>query len=116
MNVVNSTLSAGLEVLETLWTKKGPLGVTELARGLGRDKANVHRVLVTLVAHGFVHQDGDSRKYRLGPAWSHRFETAMRRPPPPPGRRTDAAAAWLTGTGNVHRNRDPGFARTGSTV
>ncbi len=42
------------------------LGLSELARIAGLDKATTHRLLTTLARHGFVEQLGDSRKYRLG--------------------------------------------------
>lgn len=93
---MNSTLRAGLEVLEALRAMQSALGVTELARGLGRDKANVHRVLATLAAHGFVHQDVSSRKYRLGRAWALPPDAATRSPSARCGSRADVAAAWLT--------------------
>lgn len=66
---MNNTLRTGLLVLEAFWASQGPLGVSELARRLGKEKSNVHRVLVTLSAHGFVHQERATRKYCLGPGW-----------------------------------------------
>ena len=95
---MNSTLRAGLEVIEALWASQTAQGVSELARGLGRDKSNVHRVLATLAAHGFVNQDRASRKYRLGPAWAHRMGEFGRLPAPPAARRSDAAACWMAGS------------------
>lgn len=43
-------------------------GVSDLARALGLDKANIHRLLTTLAGRGFVLADPDTRRYRLGPA------------------------------------------------
>lgn len=43
-------------------------GVSDLARTLGLDKANIHRLLTTLAGRGFVLADPDTRRYRLGPA------------------------------------------------
>jgi len=42
------------------------LGVTELARRLGLHKSTVHRLLATLEREGFVVQDADGGRYRLG--------------------------------------------------
>jgi len=42
------------------------LGVAELARELALPKGTIHGILRTLQLHGFVEQDPDSNKYRLG--------------------------------------------------
>lgn len=44
-----------------------PLGVSDLARGIGTDKATTHRILRALCTEGWVEQ-GPQRKYRLGPS------------------------------------------------
>lgn len=41
--------------------------VADLARHLGVDKASAHRLLATLAEHGFVWQNAETRRYRLGP-------------------------------------------------
>lgn len=43
------------------------IGVTELARHVGCSKSVVHRILVDLVASGFLVTDPSTRRYRLGP-------------------------------------------------
>lgn len=63
---VSSTLSRGLAVMEMLATQDQPIGVRPLARALGANPSIVQRLLNTLVAHGFVEQDPESRKYRIG--------------------------------------------------
>lgn len=93
---MNNTLQTGLQVLEALWASQGLLGVSELARGLGKEKSNVHRVLGTLSAHGFVNQDCGTRKYRLGPGWARHLGDAGAQP----GRQADAAVWWV-GTGRT---------------
>lgn len=47
---------------------KGPtaMGVTEVSRALGETKARVHRNLAALKYEGFVDQESDSERYRLG--------------------------------------------------
>lgn len=45
----------------------GPLGVSELGAELGTARSTAHRILGTLMYHGFVDQDRLTRNYRLGP-------------------------------------------------
>ena len=51
--------------------EKGGLGVTEIARKTGRDKAQVSRVCHTLHAAGILHRHQDTGRYLLG----HRLYT-----------------------------------------
>lgn len=51
---MDSTLSKGLAVLETLLAARGSKGVTELARDLSLTKSNTFRLLQTLSALGYV--------------------------------------------------------------
>ncbi|MGH2894486.1 MAG: IclR family transcriptional regulator, partial [Solirubrobacteraceae bacterium] len=44
-----------------------PVGVTEIANGLGLSKAVVFRILASLQERGYVEFDADSRRYLLGP-------------------------------------------------
>lgn len=44
-----------------------PVGVTEIANGLGLSKAVVFRILVSLQERGYVEFDARSRRYLLGP-------------------------------------------------
>lgn len=50
-----------------LLRETGPLGVSELGDQLGVARSTAHRILGTLLHHGFVEQDRVSRTYRLGP-------------------------------------------------
>ena len=62
------TVSKALGLIELLHDSGQSLGLTELARLAGFDKATTRRLLVVLVANGYVEQDPDSRDYTLGPA------------------------------------------------
>lgn len=58
---VDSTLSKGLAILETLATASDGKGVTEISRELGYTKSNVFRLLQTLKHLGYVrHRDDKS--------------------------------------------------------
>ncbi|MCW5770511.1 MAG: IclR family transcriptional regulator [Rhodospirillaceae bacterium] len=54
-----------LSILRQFSHERPMLGVSEIGRALGIDKANVHRYLRTLVEHGFVRQDRATRRYAL---------------------------------------------------
>ncbi len=53
---MDTTVVKALTVLETLASSATALGVTELATRLGLSKSNVHRLLQTLAACGYVLQ------------------------------------------------------------
>jgi IclR family transcriptional regulator, KDG regulon repressor len=53
---VDSTLSKGIQILETLSGSTQSMGVTELSRKLGLTKSNVFRLLQTLNVLGYVKQ------------------------------------------------------------
>jgi IclR family acetate operon transcriptional repressor len=42
------------------------LGITEIAERLGLPRSTAHRIASTLVHRGFVLQDGEKRRYRIG--------------------------------------------------
>jgi IclR family KDG regulon transcriptional repressor len=56
-----------IRVLGALAGHERGLGVSELGRSLTLDKSSVFRILATLSKHGFVQQDSETRRYRLGP-------------------------------------------------
>ena len=62
---LNQSVVAAMRILETL-AEQGPLGVTAMARHLGIPKARSHRHLKTLSATGFVTQDSETDRYRIG--------------------------------------------------
>ncbi len=61
------SLQKALEVLGC-FVEKQPLGVTEISEKLGLYKSNVHNILTTFKAMGYLEQDPDSGKFRLGMA------------------------------------------------
>ena len=60
---VDSTLSKGLLILETLSNAARPMGVSELSRELGLTKSNVFRLLQTLSTLGYVNPT-ENKQYR----------------------------------------------------
>lgn len=61
------SLQKALEVLNCFIDKQ-PLGVTEISEQLGLYKSNVHNILVTFKSMGYLEQELESGKYRLGTA------------------------------------------------
>ena len=65
LELMNNTLANGLALLGFLSHTAESFGVSELASELKLPKSHVHRLLQTLIASGYVVQDGD-RRYRIG--------------------------------------------------
>lgn len=55
-----------LRVLESFDPGERDVSLGDLAERVGLPKSSVHRLLVTLIAHGFVDRDPATRRYRLG--------------------------------------------------
>lgn len=60
------TVDKALSVLDQFSMEKTEIGLSDLSRMAGLDKAATRRLLVALSKHGFIEQVVDSRKYRLG--------------------------------------------------
>ena len=63
-----STIGKALSLLDHISQLDKDTGLTDLARLAALDKATARRFLVELERHGFVEQDEETRKYRLGAA------------------------------------------------
>jgi len=63
---MSSTVVKALMLLEHFSEDEPELGLSELARRSGVDKAAVHRMLGAMAETGLVEQQTDSRLYRLG--------------------------------------------------
>lgn len=59
------SLQKAMEVLEC-FAQKQPLGVMEISEKLGLYKSNVHNILTTFTALGYLSQDAETGKFRLG--------------------------------------------------
>ena len=64
------TVGKAISLLELFSADVPELGLSELSRLSGFDKATTRRLLVSLSGRGFVEQDATTRRYRLGPELS----------------------------------------------
>ena len=63
----SQSLERGLAILATFKPEQPLLGISELARALALNRSTAHRYVGTLTALGYLQQDRQTRKYRLGP-------------------------------------------------
>ncbi len=63
------TVDKALQVLDQFSLENTEVGLSELARLSGLDKAATRRLLVAMSKHGMIEQNSDTRKYRLGPGF-----------------------------------------------
>lgn len=63
-----STVGKAVRLLEAFDIHKAELGLSELARDTGFDKATTYRLLVALTKSGLTERNPVTRMYRLGPA------------------------------------------------
>jgi IclR family transcriptional regulator, pca regulon regulatory protein len=63
----SQSLERGLAILSAFTPDRSVLGISELARMLGLTRSTTHRYVATLAAMGYLQQDDQTRKYRLGP-------------------------------------------------
>ncbi len=74
------------------------IGLNDLARATGQDKAVTRRLLVSLISHGFIEQNPENRKYRLG----HGFLSLarLREATVPMVKATQIVSQWLSAQAN----------------
>ena len=63
------TVSKALSLLDYFNRSRNAIGLSEMARLSGLNKATVHRLLSEMQSLGFVEQTETAREYRLGPAF-----------------------------------------------
>jgi DNA-binding IclR family transcriptional regulator len=61
----SATALRALRVLEILGAARGPVGVAEVASGIGADRSTAYRMLMTLHDAGYVVRDDSGKNYRL---------------------------------------------------
>jgi DNA-binding IclR family transcriptional regulator len=62
---LDTTAVKAFQVLELLSISDAPMGVSAIARELGLQNSNVHRLLTTLTALGYVERNADLGRYSL---------------------------------------------------
>jgi DNA-binding IclR family transcriptional regulator len=65
------TVDKAMKILSQFSTQRPEIGLSELARMTGIDKAGSRRLLVALQKHAFIEQNLDTRDYRLGVGFLH---------------------------------------------
>jgi len=63
----SQSLERGLAILSSFNSDRPLIGVSELSRGLELSRSTAHRYVSTLAKLGYLQQDPDSKRYRLGP-------------------------------------------------
>ena len=63
----SQSLERGLAILSSFHSAQPLLGVSDLSRVVGLSRSTTHRYVSTLTALGYLQQDTETRKYRLGP-------------------------------------------------
>jgi IclR family pca regulon transcriptional regulator len=63
----SQSLERGLAILSAFRPATPELGITELAKTLGLSRSTSHRYVSTLARLGYLDQNAQTRKYRLGP-------------------------------------------------
>ena len=61
------SLERGLAILSSFNSDRPLIGVSELSRDLALSRSTAHRYFTTLAQLGYLQQDRDSKRYRLGP-------------------------------------------------
>jgi len=92
------TVDKALGVLDQFSLDHTEIGLSELSRMAGLDKAATRRLLVAMAKHGFIEQSAETRKYRLG----HGFLrlARIREATVPVSRIAQEAVDWLVGETN----------------
>jgi IclR family pca regulon transcriptional regulator len=63
----SQSLERGLAILSSFHSDRPLIGVSELSRELELSRSTAHRYVATLAKLGYLQQDPDSKRYRLGP-------------------------------------------------
>ncbi|MFZ2648732.1 MAG: IclR family transcriptional regulator [Burkholderiaceae bacterium] len=61
-----SSVASALLVLKVFSAEEAEIGISNLAKRLGLAKSTVHRLAVTLASEGFLEQNPENGRYRLG--------------------------------------------------
>ncbi|MBF9042220.1 helix-turn-helix domain-containing protein [Rhodobacterales bacterium HKCCE4037] len=88
-----STVDKAMTVLRQFSLERLEIGLNELARMTGEDKAVIRRILVSLMKSGFVEQNPENQRYFLGSGFL--ALARLREATVPMVRATQIVSAWL---------------------
>nr|WP_245349943.1 IclR family transcriptional regulator [Cytobacillus eiseniae] len=60
------SVGRALDIISIISSKSGGLGVTDISKQMDINKSSVYRILSTLVQYGYVEQDTETERYKLG--------------------------------------------------
>ena len=63
----SQSLERGLAILSAFGSDRSTIGVSELSRELSLSRSTTHRYIATLTSLGYLQQDAETKRYRLGP-------------------------------------------------
>lgn len=92
------TVNKAMQLLRQFSLEQLEIGLSELARMTGEDKAVTRRLLVSLMENGFIEQNPETRKYFLGSEFLSLAR--LREATVPMGRAAQIVARWLGGASN----------------
>jgi DNA-binding IclR family transcriptional regulator len=60
------SVSRALDIITIVSMKKGGMGVTDISKQMDINKSSVYRILSTLVQYGYIYQDEETGRYKIG--------------------------------------------------
>lgn len=60
------SVSRTLDIITLVSSIKGGMGVTDISKQIDINKSSVYRILSTLVNYGYIEQDSETKRYKLG--------------------------------------------------
>ena len=63
----SQSLERGLAILAAFTSEQPLLGVSDLSRAIDLSRSTAHRYIATLTKLGYLEQDAETKRYRLGP-------------------------------------------------
>ncbi|GGR61257.1 IclR family transcriptional regulator [Deinococcus seoulensis] len=61
------SIERALTLINTIVDAQRPLSIAELSQAAGLAPSTIHRIIQTLAANGYIHQDLNSKRYDIGP-------------------------------------------------
>lgn len=93
-----STIDKAMTVLRQFSLERLEIGLNDLARMTGEDKAVIRRILVSLMKSGFIEQNSENQRYFLGSGFL--ALARLREATVPMVRATQIVSAWLCSNTN----------------